>query len=137
MIVLDCLSIAYYDHRDAKAASQEGKLGGGKEGYGLWWPAGRGGDISRGVLTNCRLALLLWTFNNNKSQPSLRARQAIFTFYLPEKMGILPPLIPFVHFEIFYQMLLICEMTLLRRTFLFARLRNDQIIEEGADLIHF
>ena len=52
-------------------------------------------------------------------------------------MGILPPLIPFVHFEIFYQMLLICEMTLLRRTFLFARLRNDQIIEEGADLIHF
>ena len=30
MIVLDCLSIAYYDHRDAKAASQEGKLGGGE-----------------------------------------------------------------------------------------------------------
>ena len=59
--------------------------------------AASGGEavIYHGVGTNCLLALLLWTFNNNKSHTTrheMRPKQgAIFTFYLSDKMAVLPP----------------------------------------------
>ena len=105
---------------------------------GLWFMVARerGGDISPGVPTNCRLALLLWTFNNNKSQPA-QPSKAIFTFYLPEKMCSLPSSAR-SHLYIFRfppnAVHLLNDFIKERELFLW---KASSIIEEGADLIHF
>ena len=84
MIVVNCLSIAYYDHlRDAKAGVARREIR--REGGGLRRPVGEA-VIYHGVGTNCLLALLLWTFNNNKSHTTryeMRPKQgAIFTYLI-------------------------------------------------------
>ena len=84
-----------------RRASQEGKLGGREEGYGGQWGEA---VIYHGVGTNCLLALLLWTFNNNKSHTTrheMRPKQgAIFTFHLSDKKARMCFLrIPFVFLD--------------------------------------
>ena len=96
----------------------------------------RRGDISPGVPTNCRLALLLWTFNNNKSQPpSPAARQ--FSHFICQKRCVLPsaadPICTFLDVPPPNAVHLLNDF-IKERTF---SVEKASIIEEGADLIHF